>query len=170
MVVGAVAAAGVAIAGLAPQNPHPPLITLLQKAGGEIVCEVCFVSSLLRSPILKPRSVRWKIFNSNPACSCKVVTTYETAYGTIATIFVLPSGVALAVAWNGDNTGPGPAADNEMNYRKLRSIYPNATVLSSTFDAFFAAANVPEVKAKLPVVTAEIGDGWIYGVSSQNTI
>ena len=37
---------------------------------------------------------------------------------------------------------------------------------SSTFDAFFNSANEPEVKAKLPIVTAEIGDGWLYGVPS----
>ena len=38
--------------------------------------------------------------------------------------------------------------------------------MSSTFDAFFDTANKPEVKTKLPIVTAEIGDGWIYGVPS----
>ena len=43
--------------------------------------------------------------------------------------------------------------------------YPGATVEASTLDAFFNAANEPDVKKQLPLVTAEIGDGWIYGVS-----
>jgi hypothetical protein len=42
----------------------------------------------------------------------------------------------------------------------------SAQVFSSTFDAFFAEANRKEIKEQLPVVTAEIGDGWIYGVPS----
>ena len=39
-----------------------------------------------------------------------------------------------------------------------------ASVVSSTLDAFFAVADQPHVKARLPVVTQEIGDGWLYGV------
>ena len=48
----------------------------------------------------------------------------------------------------------------------LRKEFPAATVFSSTFDAFFAVANQPEIKSQLPVVTQEIEDGWIYGVPS----
>ena len=45
------------------------------------------------------------------ATGSEVVLTYETAYGSIATLFVLPTGEALAAAWAGDNTGPPPLAD-----------------------------------------------------------
>jgi hypothetical protein len=38
--------------------------------------------------------------------------------------------------------------------------------MASTFDAFFQIANLPEIRAQLPVVTAEIEDAWIYGVPS----
>jgi len=96
----------------------------------------------------------------------EVVTTWETAYGSINTLFVLPNGVALAVQWEGDNTGPGPIEQVQSFYTTLRTKYPHATVNVSTFDAFFAVANQPEVKSQLPVVTKEIGDGWIYGVPS----
>ena len=98
------------------------------------------------------------------ASGAEVVLTYETAYGTIATVFVLPNGVALCAAWAGDNTGPPPLADVQGFYATLRSAYPAAEVFASTFDAFFAVANQPEIKAKLPVVTEEIEDAWIYGV------
>ena len=51
-------------------------------------------------------------------------------------------------------------------YESLQGRYPQADVKASTFDAFFAVANRPEIKAQLPVVTAEIEDAWIYGVPS----
>ena len=41
-----------------------------------------------------------------------------------------------------------------------------AEVTASTFDGFFAVANRPDIKARLPVVTKEIEDGWIHGVPS----
>ena len=98
------------------------------------------------------------------ASDAEVVLTYETAYGTTATVFVLPNGVALCAAWAGDNTGPPPLADVQGFYATLKAAYPAAEVAASTFDAFFAVANWPEVKSKLPVVTEEIEDAWIYGV------
>ena len=100
------------------------------------------------------------------ASNAEVVLTYETAYGTIATVFVLPNGEALCAAWAGDNTGPAALADVQGFYAKLEASYPSANVTASTFDAFFATANLPEIKAQLPVVTEEIEDGWIYGVPS----
>ena len=37
------------------------------------------------------------------ASKSEVVLTYETAYGDVSTVFVLPNGVALAVAWEGNH-------------------------------------------------------------------
>ena len=68
--------------------------------------------------------------------------------------------------WQGDNTGPAPLDDVAHFYQQVQGKYPGAKVSASTFDAFFKIANQPEVKSKLPVVTEEIGDGWLYGVPS----
>lgn len=39
--------------------------------------------------------------------------------------------------------------------------------MPSTFDDFFDAAWAdPNVVASLPIITSEIGDGWLYGVPS----
>ena len=95
-----------------------------------------------------------------------MVLTYETGYGGDSTVFVLPNGVALAVAWQGDNTGPAPLEDVARFYAQVEQKYPGAKVSASTFDEFFKVANEPAVKAQLPVVTEEIGDGWLYGVPS----
>ena len=96
----------------------------------------------------------------------EVVLTYETAYGTPSTVFVLPNGVALAAAWQGDNTGPATSQQVAADFKQLQDKYPQAKILASTFDAFFKIANEPAIKAQLPVVTEEIGDGWLYGVPS----
>ena len=42
--------------------------------------------------------------------------------------------------------------------------FPSATIQPSTFDAYFAELN--RARDKLPVVTSEIGDTWIYGIAS----
>jgi hypothetical protein len=57
-------------------------------------------------------------------------------------------------------------ANRQKDYATLQKRFPTATIRSSTFDAFFTEANKPEVKRLLPVVTQEIGDGWLYGVPS----
>ena len=75
---------------------------------------------------------------------------------------MLPSGVALAAAWTGDNSGPSANA-SAAALVGLRQRYPGARGFASTFTAFFDEANRPANKRLLPVVTAEIGDAWIYG-------
>ena len=53
-------------------------------------------------------------------------------------------------------------------YASLRKQFPNASVRASTFDAFYDAfrALSPAEHARLPVITQEIGDTWLYGVPS----
>ena len=80
------------------------------------------------------------------ASGSSVVLTYETGYGRDSTLFVLPNGEALCVAWQGDNTGPAPLADVQGFYQSLQERYPNANVSASTLDAFFQVANKPEIK------------------------
>jgi hypothetical protein len=94
------------------------------------------------------------------ASGAEVVTTYETAYGTAATVFVLPNGVAFAACWMGDNTGPPSLDFVKTSLSTIQTQFPSAHVHTSTLDAFFDVANKPAVKRMLPVVTAEIGDGW----------
>jgi hypothetical protein len=102
----------------------------------------------------------WK----DPPSGTDVVVTYETKYGDATQVFVLPNGVALAAGWYGDNQGPESIVQAQDDYATLREQFAGADVRSSTFDDFFAAANQVDVKSQLPVITAEIGDGWLYGV------
>ena len=80
---------------------------------------------------------------------------------------MLPNGVALAAVWDGDNRGPAPLSFVSGVYDELRAKFGNdTTIAASTFEAFLDVANSADVKPLLPVVTQEIGDGWLYGVPS----
>jgi hypothetical protein len=94
------------------------------------------------------------------ASGAELVVTSESGYGGTGTEFVLPNGVALAVAWYGDNRGPSGGLAGALS--GLRKRFPAANVHASSFTAFFREASRPENKAKLPVVTAEIGDACEY--------
>ena len=72
---------------------------------------------------------------------------------------------ALVYNWNGDNAGPFEASEYESAWDQLRRNFPNAKeIVASTLDNF--TQHLVEVRNKLPVVRAEVGDTWIYGVPS----
>ena len=66
--------------------------------------------------------------------------------------------------WQRQNGGPQTPEAATKQFAALRKKYPNAKVFASTFDDFSAIAHT--VKDRLPVVTSEIGDTWLYGVPS----
>ena len=80
-------------------------------------------------------------------------------------IVVIPgTGVAVDVEVRGDNSGPHTAAEIAAIYTKLRKQFPGADITPATMSD--VAAAVDRVRGKLPVVTSEIGDTWIYGCAS----
>ena len=80
-------------------------------------------------------------------------------------VSVEAAGVALCYAWRIDNTGPHNFIDASIIVDAVRLLFPGAHVDSSdAFDDFIQ--RVIPVKDTLPLVTAEIGDTWIYGASA----
>eukprot|EP00463_Aulacantha_scolymantha_P000445 TRINITY_DN1267_c0_g2_i2.p1 TRINITY_DN1267_c0_g2~~TRINITY_DN1267_c0_g2_i2.p1 ORF type:complete len:434 (-),score=108.40 TRINITY_DN1267_c0_g2_i2:2-1192(-) len=76
-----------------------------------------------------------------------------------------PNGVALCTEFRTDNTGPPKnSTEVEKVLNAVRKNYPDAEVIASSFDDFFA--EVEEVKDQLPKVNLEAGDTWMYGVAS----
>jgi hypothetical protein len=72
---------------------------------------------------------------------------------------------ALVYNWNGDNDGPSTDLSiYERHWNEISQVFPNAEIIPSTFDNF--TQHLDNAKDKLPVVTAEVGDTWIYGVPS----
>ncbi len=70
---------------------------------------------------------------------------------------------ALVFAFRTDNHGPPSSTDEILsNFNTIESEYPDAVVHASTFEDFVGKIT----KSNLPVVTKEVGDTWVQGVSS----
>ncbi len=81
--------------------------------------------------------------------------------GTVA----LPGAdAAFSMEMRGDNAGPHTRQEIDEIYARLRKQFPNATITAANLSD--VAAALAPVRDKLPVVTDEIGDTWIYGVPS----
>jgi hypothetical protein len=87
---------------------------------------------------------------------------YHHEYGAVT---VVPgSDLALATEVRGDNSGPHTPEEIAAIYADLGTRFPNAEIHASNLSQM---ANAMEPHGdKLPVVTEEIGDTWIYGVAS----
>jgi hypothetical protein len=83
-------------------------------------------------------------------------------YGGI--VKVPGSDLAVDVEVRGDNAGPHTIEEIHKIYAGLRQRFPNAEVTASNLTGIANA--VEPYRNRLPVVTQEIGDTWIYGVPS----
>ncbi|MGI8744202.1 MAG: DUF5054 domain-containing protein [Bryobacteraceae bacterium] len=83
-------------------------------------------------------------------------------YGGI--IEIPSSDLAISIAMRGDNRGPHTTDEAKQVYADLRSRFPKAKITASNLSEIAAAVNV--FRDKFPVVTGEMGDTWIYGLSS----
>ena len=87
---------------------------------------------------------------------------YHHEYGGIA---VVPgSDLALVTVVRGDNSGPHKPDEIDRVYAHLSAEFPNAQISAASLGEM-ADALAP-YHDKLPVVTEEIGDTWIYGCAS----
>lgn len=131
------------------------IVPLLVDAGVEFLH--IGVNAACASPEVPPLFV-WR----DPESQTDVSVMYQGNYGDVMVVPGLRD--ALAFAHTDDNVGPQSIDQVVDTFRDLRARFPGADVRASTMDAF--AAHLPEVRDVLPVVTAEIGDTWIYGVGS----
>jgi len=129
-------------------------------------------------PLLADAGVKFLHLGVNPACripsvppafvwrddatGAQVLTMYHGDYGQ-ATV-VPGTRDAIHFAHTGDNNGPQWMGDVERTFDRLKKEYPGAKVEASTLDAY--ARRLIAAHPRLPVVTAEIGDTWIYGTAS----
>lgn len=91
-----------------------------------------------------------------------VVVMYHHDYGGITR--VPGSDLAVAIVVRGDNSGPHTVKEIAQVYADLQAQFPNAEITATNLTHIANA--VDPYKANLPKVTQEIGDTWIYGVSS----
>ncbi len=95
----------------------------------------------------------------------EVVVAYQ-AGGYGGEVAVAGCGDVLAFLHTGDNLGP-PTVDEVLDaHASLAARHEGAEVRGSTLDAFDAALVASGAAARLPVVTAEIGDPWVFGTAA----
>ena len=100
----------------------------------------------------------WK----DPAGRSLMMVYHRHDYGS--TVTVPASDLAIDVEVREDNSGPHSVEEIAAIYKKLRAQFPGATITPATMSD--VAAAVEPYREKLPVVTGEIGDTWIYGIPS----
>ena len=91
-----------------------------------------------------------------------LIMMYHHSYGGI--VQAPDSDLAVAVEMRGDNAGPHSVEEITKIYADLRKQFPHAQVTAANLSEIAAA--VEPYRSRLPVVTQEIGDTWIYGVPS----
>ncbi len=91
-----------------------------------------------------------------------LVVMYHLGYG--GTIQVPGSDLVIAVMMRNDNSGPHTPDEIVKMHSEMSHRYPNAEITATSLTGIANA--IEPYRNQLPVVTQEIGDSWIYGVSS----
>lgn len=91
-----------------------------------------------------------------------LVMMYHHDYGGVARI--PGSGTAIAIVVRNDNSGPHTPKEIVSIYGSLKKRFPSAEVIPTNMTEIANAAE--PFRDRLPIVTKEIGDTWIYGVAS----
>jgi hypothetical protein len=101
----------------------------------------------------------------DPEGASLIMMYHHASYGGI--VRVPDSDLTVAVEMRGDNSGPHSVEQITKIYADLRKQFPHAEVTAANLSEIAAA--VEPYRSRLPVVTQEIGDTWIYGVASDPT-
>ncbi len=108
-------------------------------------------------PAELPPIFLWK----NPT-GASLAVMYHHDYGGVA---VVPgSDLALVTCVRDDNSGPHTPEEIDRIHADLAARFPNAEIVAANLSEMANA--LKPFHSKLPVVTQEIGDTWIYGCAS----
>ena len=92
----------------------------------------------------------------------EAIMFYDSQYGGGN---ILPDGrTAVEISFTGDNEGPHTIEAVKKIYAGLHEKYPNAKIVAGSLND--VAEAIEKCRDKLPVLTSEIGDTWIYGYAS----
>ena len=103
------------------------------------------------------------LFNwRNPEGAQVMVLYHPFGYGS--TVAITGTDMAVSIRVRTDNTGPHSAKEVKAYYASLRRQFPGARIIAT--DLSTVATVLKPLRPRLPVVTKEIGDTWIYGTGS----
>ena len=103
-----------------------------------------------------PPVFRWQ----HPETQTEIIVMVEPTYGDFVRVESFPD-TALAFMYTSDNNEPPNSTQVTLFWDNLRFRYPNAQIVASSLDAY--AEVLVDNREKLPAVTEELGDSWIYG-------
>jgi hypothetical protein len=104
-----------------------------------------------------PYLCRWR--NSDGK---EIILMYQNDYGAES---ILPDGqTVISFNFTGDNNGPHTAEQVKAIYAGLEQRYPQAEIITTSLND--VAEELQKMADKLPVLTSEIGDTWIFGYAS----
>ena len=144
-----------------------------------IACKMTDVPGHTRAivPFMAKAGVKFMHIGVNPASAVPVVppifrwsaptgeeitVMYHSVYGSCSPLG--DSGAAIYFAHAGDNLSPPSADDVRELFANLQKEYPDAEIIASDLNR---VAEVLLSQTEIfPVITEEIGDSWIHGVST----
>jgi len=105
----------------------------------------------------------WRDPEAGPDEPARIMVLYHPFdYGS--TVAIPGTDIAVSIRVRGDNSGPHTIEEIKDSYRQLHTLYPGARVVPTNLSVIADA--LEPVRPKLPIVTKEMGDTWIYGVGS----
>jgi hypothetical protein len=104
-----------------------------------------------------PPVCRWRNIDGK-----EIILMYQGTYGED---MLLPDNeTVVSINLTNDNHGPHTIKQIKEIYATARTKYPNARIMATSLNE--VAADLQEMADKLPIITSEIGDTWIYGFGS----
>ncbi|MDR2469920.1 MAG: DUF5054 domain-containing protein [Tannerella sp.] len=104
-----------------------------------------------------PPICRWKNTDGR-----EIILMYQNTYGSD---MPLPDGkTVLSINFTADNIGPHTPEQVKAIYAELKKRYPGAKIVASSLNG--VAEDLLKMADRLPELTSEIGDTWIYGYAS----
>ena len=103
------------------------------------------------------------LFNWRDPDGAEIMVLYHPlGYG--GTVLIPGTDFALSVRVGGDNRGPQTVEQVKAAHAMLRGLFPEARIVPT--DLTTVANALLPLRSKLPVLTQEMGDTWVYGTGA----
>lgn len=93
---------------------------------------------------------------------CEVIVIYDDDYG--GTLSIPGFNHILHFEFTGDNEGPPTPEKIKACYQKMNARFPGAVIMASNLNDY--ALRLWEIRDRLPVIKAELGNTWIHCAGS----
>lgn len=138
------------------ERSQAKLLSLIEKYGTDEIT----ARRLLRGAAVDPHAY---LFNWRDPEGAQLMLLYHP-FGYGSTVAIPGTDFAVSVQVRGDNSGPHSLQEIKGSYALLHALFPGAKVVPTNLNVIASA--LEPIRSRLPLVTKEMGDTWIYGVGS----